>query len=66
MGQKHKTQQSTRRIIRKTRKYTVALGQIQVFRGEGATIPAPTMQFTLNTTVDLGGSNLVPRYTREL
>ena len=29
-------------------------------------MPAPTMQFTLNTTVDLGGANLVPHYTREL
>ena len=49
-----------------TQKYTIALRQTQVIRGQGATIPAPTLQFTLNTTVDLGGANLVPHYTREL
>ena len=36
-----------------TQKYTIALRQTHVIRGQGATIPAPTLQFTLNTTVDL-------------
>ena len=49
-----------------TQKYTIALRQTQVIRGQGATIPAPTLQFTLNTTVDRGGANVVPHYTREL
>ena len=48
-----------------TQKYTIALRQTQVIRGQGATIPTPTLQFTLNTTVELGGANLVPHYTRE-
>ena len=63
-GQKQATNQQNKILIHPKIYYCSTA--TQVIRGQGATIPAPTLQFTLNTTVDLGVANLVPHYTREL